>query len=83
MTHEAYWIIDDVITNAILLPNTCNYSGDCPSTVKSGILQFTSELLEEFETYLKQEITEIIASPQPFIQTEDEDKCEYCAYAYL
>ena len=44
MTHEAFWIVDDVITNAILLPNTCNYSGNCPSTIQSGILQFTSEV---------------------------------------
>lgn len=44
MTHEAFWVLDDVVTNAILLPSTCNYSGDCPSIITKGILQFTSEV---------------------------------------
>lgn len=47
------------------------------------ILSFTSELLQEFEDHLKQKISEIIISPQPFSQTEDQDKCEYCAYASI
>ena len=46
-----------------------------------GILNFTSELLEEFETHLKLEILEMISDETYFTQTEDEDKCEYCAYA--
>jgi CRISPR/Cas system-associated exonuclease Cas4 (RecB family) len=46
-----------------------------------GILNFTSELLEDFENQLKMEISEIISSSSSFTQTEDEDKCEYCAYA--
>ncbi len=46
-----------------------------------GILNFTTELLQEFEDHLKQKISEIIVSSEPFTQTEDEDKCEYCAYA--
>jgi hypothetical protein len=48
-----------------------------------GILNFTSELLEDFEMHLKQEITEIISSSEPFKQTEDHDQCEYCAYASI
>ena len=48
-----------------------------------GILNFTDELLQEFEEYLKQKISDIISSEQPFTQTEDEDKCEYCAYAAI
>ena len=46
-----------------------------------GILNFTAELLDEFESYLKLEILEMISSTTYFTQTEDEDKCEYCAYA--
>ena len=46
-----------------------------------GILTFTNELLQEFEDHLKQKISDIIISEQAFTQTEDEDKCEYCAYA--
>ncbi|MES2567070.1 MAG: PD-(D/E)XK nuclease family protein [Bacteroidota bacterium] len=45
-----------------------------------GILIFTTELLQEFEDHLKQKIAEIISSSHSFIQTDDEDKCEYCAY---
>lgn len=48
-----------------------------------GILNFTSELLQEFEDHLKQKISEIIVSSEPFTQTEDDDKCEYCAYASI
>lgn len=46
-----------------------------------GVLNFTTELLQEFESHLKHKISEIIAGSEPFTQTEDEDKCEYCAYA--
>lgn len=48
-----------------------------------GILNFTTELLEDFEDHLKQKISEIIVSSEPFTQTEDDDKCEYCAYASI
>jgi CRISPR/Cas system-associated exonuclease Cas4 (RecB family) len=48
-----------------------------------GILNFTTELLQEFEDHLKQKISEIIVGAEPFMQTEDEDKCEYCAYASI
>ena len=48
-----------------------------------GILNFTSELLEEFETHLKFEILEMISDETYFTQTKDEDKCEYCAYASI
>ena len=50
-------------------------------TKGGGILNFTAELLEEFETHLKLEILEMISDETFFTQTEDEDKCEYCAYA--
>ncbi|MES2513821.1 MAG: PD-(D/E)XK nuclease family protein [Bacteroidota bacterium] len=46
-----------------------------------GILNFTDELLQEFEDRLKQEILAIISSDSAFIQTDDLKKCEYCAYA--
>jgi hypothetical protein len=46
-----------------------------------GILNFTAQLLNDFEDHLKQKVTEIIASDIPFNQTDDENKCEYCAYA--
>jgi ATP-dependent helicase/nuclease subunit B len=48
-----------------------------------GILNFTTELLEDFENHLKQQISEIIDSSVAFKQTEDHDKCEYCAYASI
>jgi CRISPR/Cas system-associated exonuclease Cas4 (RecB family) len=48
-----------------------------------GILNFTAQLLNEFEDHLKQKVTEIIASDIPFTQTDDENKCEYCAYASI
>jgi ATP-dependent helicase/nuclease subunit B len=48
-----------------------------------GILIFTAELLEDFENHLKQVISEIISNNLAFRQTEDEDKCEYCAYAAI
>jgi hypothetical protein len=46
-----------------------------------GILEFTNELLQEFEDHLKLKISEILSPTHSFIQTEDEDQCEYCAYA--
>ncbi|MCF8422976.1 MAG: PD-(D/E)XK nuclease family protein [Bacteroidia bacterium] len=48
-----------------------------------GILNFTSELLDEFESYLKLEISQIISITTKFNQTEDEVKCEYCSYASI
>ncbi|MFN8116879.1 MAG: PD-(D/E)XK nuclease family protein [Bacteroidia bacterium] len=51
------------------------------SSKETAVLTFTTELLQEFEDQLKIKISEIIISQEPFIQTEDEDKCEYCAYA--
>jgi ATP-dependent helicase/nuclease subunit B len=50
-------------------------------TRKGEALQMTSELLNEFEHYLRQEIESIISNPDHFNQTDDLDKCEYCAYA--
>ena len=50
-------------------------------TKGGGILNFTAELLDEFETHLKLEILGMISDETFFTQTEDEDKCEYCAYA--
>lgn len=48
-----------------------------------GILNFTAELLEQFEYYLKQTIAEIISNEGAFTQTDDLDKCEYCAYSSI
>jgi hypothetical protein len=48
-----------------------------------GILNFTSELLEDFENHLKLEISQIISNSSSFTQTKDLDKCEYCAYASI
>lgn len=48
-----------------------------------SILNFTTELLEEFENYLKLEILEMISSKTHFTQTEDEEKCQYCSYASI
>lgn len=46
-----------------------------------SILSFTHELLAEFESHLKQNITSIIDKNLLFDQTPDLKKCEYCAYA--
>lgn len=46
------------------------------------VLAFTEELLEEFESYLKTEVLQILGSGN-FIQTDDLDKCTYCAYASM
>ncbi len=48
-----------------------------------GILNFTDELLQEFENHLKRNIQDMIGNDLPFAQTEDEKKCEYCAYASI
>lgn len=48
-----------------------------------GILNFTAELLEQFEYHLKQTIAEIISNEGAFTQTDDLDKCEYCAYSSI
>jgi ATP-dependent helicase/nuclease subunit B len=48
-----------------------------------GILNFTAELLQEFEERLKQEISEIVSADLVFGQTDDLKKCEYCAYANI
>lgn len=46
-------------------------------------LVFSDELLQDFEDHLKQNIREIISLDKAFIQTEDLDQCEYCAYASI
>jgi CRISPR/Cas system-associated exonuclease Cas4 (RecB family) len=43
-------------------------------------LQFTIELLNEFEMHLINQIEAILDCDSSFTQTEDEKKCEYCAY---
>lgn len=43
-------------------------------------LQFTDELLSEFETHLKTFIQSILDTSKDFCQTEDVKTCEYCAY---
>ena len=50
---------------------------------KPGILQFTDELINDFENFLKQEISKIVSTDSSFLQTNDLDKCEYCAYAAI
>lgn len=50
-------------------------------TKKGEALMITHELLNEFEYYLRNEIESILSNPDHFNQTEDLDKCEYCAYA--
>ncbi len=47
------------------------------------ILNFTDELLAEFETRLMIEIQKMIDGKTSFIQTEDLQACEYCAYAAI
>ena len=47
---------------------------------KGESLLITSELLNEFESYLKLEIESMLSNPDHFNQTDDLDKCEYCAY---
>ena len=48
-----------------------------------GILNFTEELLVDFENHLKLEILEILSTSTSFSQTQDEDKCEYCTYSSI
>ena len=43
-------------------------------------IEFTKELLDEFEMKLVTFIQEIFNEQNSFSQTEDEDVCEYCAY---
>jgi hypothetical protein len=50
---------------------------------KSEALIFTNELMQEFEVHMKQQISNIISTETNFNQTEDLDKCEYCAYAAI
>jgi hypothetical protein len=50
---------------------------------KGEALLITHELLNEFESYLRNEIESIISNPDHFNQTDDLDKCEYCAYANI
>ena len=47
------------------------------------ILNFTNQLLAEFETRLIIEIQKMIDGETSFIQTDDFKTCEYCAYAAL
>ena len=46
-----------------------------------GIMVFSADLLQEFEEHLSLKITEIVSKETSFIQTDNLDKCEYCAYA--
>jgi ATP-dependent helicase/nuclease subunit B len=48
-----------------------------------GILNFTTELLDDFENHLKLKILEMISKDNSFVQTEDLKQCEYCAYATI
>ncbi|HEY1039577.1 MAG TPA: PD-(D/E)XK nuclease family protein, partial [Bacteroidia bacterium] len=43
-------------------------------------LQYTQELLQEFESHLLNKIAELFDKSIPYNQTDDLDKCEYCAY---
>ncbi|MDP2387857.1 MAG: PD-(D/E)XK nuclease family protein [Bacteroidota bacterium] len=43
-------------------------------------LQYTQELLEEFEKHLQNKTSELFDKSIPYTQTEDDDKCTYCAY---
>ncbi len=47
------------------------------------ILNFSSELLQEFENHLKEKISEIFSTNNLFSQTNDEDKCQYCSYSSI
>ena len=55
-------------------------------TMKEGIWMlnnnepFSSDQFLQFETSLKKLITEIFDPTIPFTQTQDESRCEYCAY---
>lgn len=50
---------------------------------KSEVMNFTQDLIQEFEEHLKQQISNIISTSTNFNQTEDLDMCEYCAYATI
>lgn len=43
-------------------------------------LQFTDELLSDFETFLSEYISRILNKDIPFTQTEENKTCQYCAY---
>lgn len=43
-------------------------------------LQFTNELLHDFETFLSEYISRILNKEIPFTQTEENKTCQYCAY---
>ncbi len=47
------------------------------------LLQFTNELLQEFEARLTQEIETILNPDLLFSQTTDLTRCDYCAYARI
>ena len=47
------------------------------------ILEFTNELLAEFEEHLISEIQKMLDGKSSFIQTEDLKTCEYCVYAAI
>ena len=53
------------------------------NTKGNEILKFTSELLEDFETHLKNKITEMLLKDSFFNQTDDEEKCQFCAYSSI
>lgn len=46
-------------------------------------LQFTDSLLMEFEIHLTALLGKVFDKATPYTQTEDEDKCQFCAYAPL
>jgi hypothetical protein len=46
-------------------------------------LEFSEQLLNEFEVRLIQFIQEIFNEQNPFSQTTDEDVCEYCAFKMI
>lgn len=45
------------------------------------VLVFSPEILSEFEAYLASYISEVLDSRSDFVQTEDLDRCRFCAYA--
>ena len=55
-------------------------------TMKEGIWMlnngepFSAEQFTQFESHLKELITRIFDSKIPFTQTDDESRCQYCAY---
>lgn len=44
---------------------------------------YSDEQFTEFETHLRGLLSEIFSTDKPFTQTEDLDRCQYCAYKSL